>query len=47
MIRFIEGVKNRKEARKKEPMAMVVCPVDGGYMAFDTVQEFIAWSKQK
>ena len=47
MIRYIEGVKTRKQARKKEPMAMVVYPADGGYMAFDTVQEFISWSKQK
>ena len=42
MIRYIEGV---KQARKKE--SMVVCEVNGRYMAFDTVQEFIVWSKQK
>lgn len=47
MIRFLEGVKTRKQATKIAPWAAVIVKVDGGYKAFESVDDFIVWSKQK
>ncbi len=36
-----------REAEGKAPWAAVVVSVDGGYMAFESVNDYKTWNKQK
>jgi hypothetical protein len=45
-----EGVKcyrNRKEVEKEAAGAVKIVKVDGGWMAFDTWDDFNTWNKQQ
>lgn len=43
---FIEA-ENLEEAKKKTPWAAIVVEVEGGFMAFESVQDYETWTKQK
>lgn len=43
---FIE-VKTGKEAKGRAPWAAVIVKVEGGYMAFESVQDYETWRRQK
>lgn len=42
---LIEGT--RKEAEKKAPWAAKIVKVEGGYMAFESINDYKVWIKQK
>jgi len=46
MTRFVEA-KTRREAERKAPDAAKIVKVTGGYMAFDTHDDYETWRKQK
>ena len=43
---FIQTDK-RKEVVKEYPEAEKIVKVDGGYMAFETIEEYETWKNQK
>ena len=43
---FVEA-KNRKEATHKAPWAAKVIKVEGGYMAFESANDYETWKRQK
>jgi hypothetical protein len=40
-------VKTRKEAEQAAPWASKVVKVDGGYMAFESIDDYRAWKNQQ
>jgi len=44
---FIEGCKTAKEAKEKAKWAAKVVKVEGGYHAFEYMNEYITWKNQK
>ncbi len=46
-MKFIEGCKTAREARKAYPGAAVVRRVEGGYAVFETVTDYQTWRRQK
>lgn len=43
---FIE-VESRKEAKNEAPWASKIAKVVGGYMAFESVEDYKVWKNQK
>jgi hypothetical protein len=43
---FIEA-KNRKEAEDRCPWAAIIILVEGGYLAFESMQDYENWQNQK
>lgn len=43
---FIQ-VESRKDAIKQAPWAAKIVKVDGGYKAFESIQDYEAWKNQK
>jgi len=41
------GCENAREARKLAPWAAVVRRVDGGYMAWECIEHYRMWMRQK
>lgn len=44
--KFIQA-KTKKEAQEQAPWAYKIVKVDGGYMAFERVQDYETWKNQK
>jgi hypothetical protein len=44
---YLDGCRDSKEARRRAPWAAFVRRVDGGYMAFPTVDDYAMWKNQK
>jgi hypothetical protein len=40
-------VKTRTEAIKAAPWAATIVKVEGGYMAFESIAEYMTWKAQK
>ena len=41
------GVNSRKAAAKECPWAAVIVKVDGGYMCFESADDYKTWKNQK
>ena len=47
MKEFLEGCKTAKEAKEKATWAAKVVKVEGGYMAFEFMDDYFLWKNQK
>lgn len=43
---FIQ-VKSYRAAKKQAPWAAIIAKVEGGYMAFESVNDYLIWKNQK
>lgn len=41
------AVKTRKEAKKECPWAEKIVKADGGYLCFESYQDYLLWKRQK
>lgn len=44
---YFINAKNRKQAIKAAPNAAFIVKVEGGYLAFESVDEYYRWKRQK
>lgn len=46
-MKFLEGCKTARQARRRAPWAAVARKVEGGYMAYRYVSDFNTWNNQR
>ena len=46
-MKFLEGCSTAEEAEDRAPSAVVLIECDGGWMAFDSDEEWETWDNQR